>query len=106
LHGHRITVDGDVGRVGEHGAVELDRQAAQHVATFVVLREHDQIGDVATVDHCLHCSRDSRARESSGKVAGLVDLDSAMISECSNCTTGDACDKCRDSATQRAGLGE
>ena len=99
-------MNGDVGRVGEHGAIELDRQAAQHVATFVVLREHDQIGDVATVDHRLHCSRDRSARESSGKVAGLVDLGGTMISECSNCTTGDACDECRDSATQRAGLGE
>ena len=81
LHGDRVTVDGDGRRVGEHRAVELDRQAAHHVAALVALREHDQVGSVAPVDHGLHRGGDGDARQGAGEIARGVDLGGAVVGE-------------------------
>ena len=53
-HVDRIAIDSDVDVVGEHSAVELHREAADNVAPFVALREDNQVGGVAAIDHCLH----------------------------------------------------
>ena len=54
LHGDGITVDRDLGGVGEHGPVELDRQTAQDIAALIALREHDQVRSVSAIDNGFH----------------------------------------------------
>ena len=106
LHRDRVAVDRDRGGVGEHGAVELDRQTRHHVAALVALREHDQVGAVAAVDHGLHRCGNGNARQCASEIAGRVDLGGPMISEraCNGgAVTGD---ERRDVATEAAGLGE
>ena len=77
----RVAVDGDVDVVGEHRAVELDRQAGHHVAALVGLREHDQVGRVAAVDHGLHRRRHGDAGQLAAEIAGGVHLGRAVLAE-------------------------
>ena len=46
----RVAVDGDVDVVGQHRAVELDREPADDVAALVGHGEHDEVGGLAAVD--------------------------------------------------------
>ncbi len=80
-HGDRVAIGGDVGVVGDHGAIKLDRETGHHVPALVVLREHDQVGAVAALDNRDESGGDGRSGEGSTEVAGGVHPGGAELAE-------------------------
>jgi hypothetical protein len=78
----------------------LTDSATHHVATLVVLREQDEIGRVAAVDHGLHRRGHRRARQSAGEIAGCVGLGGAVLAERAGDGRGVAGHERRDGATE------
>ena len=59
----------------------LTESRAIDVATLVGLREHDQLGRIATVDHGLHRRGDGDAGKLPAEVACCVHLGGAVLAE-------------------------
>jgi hypothetical protein len=104
--GDVATVDRDGADVGEHRAIEGDRQAGDHVAPVVGRAEHDQVGRVATGDGAGEGRRDRHTLEVALRV-DRVELRDAVLTELGGHGIGVVAAVERlDGAAQLAGLGD
>ena len=107
VHDQRVAVEREVDVVGEHRAVELDRQAAGDVAAVVGGGEQDGVGRVAALDGGGDGGGHGHARQGAAEVAGGVDRGGAVGAERAGDGVGVAAGvDGLDGVGQLAGLGE